>query len=85
MSIVKSPNLGIDHVANTQYPEAANWKYMKDTSDISALILQRSALATVKLMELASESEYDIRRQGTLMVSRWLAATALSVPKVSVR
>ena len=71
MSIVKSPNLGIDHTSNTsKYPDAANLKYMKDTSDVSALILQRSALATVKLMELASESEYDIRRQGTLMVSK---------------
>ena len=71
MSIVKSPNLGIDHTSNTsKYPDATNLKYMKDTSDVSALILQRSALATVKLMELASESEYDIRRQGTLMVSK---------------
>ena len=71
MSIVKSPNLGINHAANTsEYPDAEDSKYMTDTSDVSALILQRSALATVKLMELASESEYDIRRQGTLMVSK---------------
>jgi len=71
MSIVKSPNLGINHAVNTsKYPDAKNSKYMTDTSDVSALILQRSALATVKLMELASESEYDIRRQGTLMVSK---------------
>lgn len=72
MSIVKTPNLGINHLAAgnvAQYPDF-NTKYMTDTSDISALILQRSALATVKLMELSSESEYDIRRQGTLMVSK---------------
>ena len=70
MSIVKSANLGIDHTANTaQYPNAGT-KYMTNTSNVSALVLQRSALATVKLMELASESEYDIRRQGTLMVSK---------------
>ena len=71
MSIVKSANLGIDHTANTtKYPDANNSKYMTDTTDISALVMQRTALATVKLMELASESEYDIRRQGTLMVSK---------------
>jgi len=70
MSIVKSANLGIDHTANTDdYPDF-NTKYMTDTSAISALVMQRTALATVKLMELASESEYDIRRQGTLMVSK---------------
>ena len=71
MSIVKSPNLGINHAANTsEYPDAEDSKYMTDTSDVSALVMQRTALATVKLMELASESEYDIRRQGTLMVSK---------------
>ena len=70
MSIVKSANLGIDHTANTaDYPDFST-KYMTDTSNISALVLQRTALGTVKLMELASESEYDIRRQGTLMVSK---------------
>lgn len=70
MSIVKSANLGIDHTANTgDYPDF-NAKYMTDTTGIAALVMQRTALATVKLMELASESEYDIRRQGTLMVSK---------------
>lgn len=70
MSIVKSANLGIDHTANTgDYPDF-NTKYMTDTTGIAALVMQRTALATVKLMDLASESEYDIRRQGTLMVSK---------------
>jgi hypothetical protein len=72
MSIVKSANLGINHAltANKEdYPDF-NTKYMTDTSKISALVMQRTALGTVKLMELASESEYDIRRQGTLKVSK---------------
>lgn len=71
MSIVKSANLGINHTLNTgDYPDTSGAKYMTDTTGISALIMQRTALGTVKLMELASESEYDIRRQGTLMVSK---------------
>lgn len=73
MSIVASPNLGINHTlaGNTDdYPDTAGTKYMADTTDTSALIFQRGALGTVKLMELASESAYDIRRQGTLMVSK---------------
>lgn len=72
MSIVKSANIGINHAAGANtadYPDF-NTKYMTDTTNISALVMQRTALATVKLMELASESEYDIRRQGTLMVSK---------------
>ena len=36
-----------------------------------ALIFQRSALGTVKLMDLSVESEYQVERQGTLMVARY--------------
>jgi len=72
MQIVKSNNLGVNHLLAgnvADYPDF-DTKYMVDTTAISALIFQRGALATVKLMELSSESEYDIRRQGTLMVSK---------------
>ena len=67
MSIVKSSNLVVDHTTDTV---DFGTKYQVDASDTSALVFQRGALATVKLMEMASESEYDIRRQGTLMVSK---------------
>lgn len=72
MTIVKSSNLALDHTAtaNTdRYPDFES-KYAVDASDTGALIFQRGALATVKLMELASEGEWDMRRQGTLMVSK---------------
>jgi len=67
MSIVKSSNLVVDHTTDTV---DFGTKYQVNASDTSALVFQRGALATVKLMEMASESEYDIRRQGTLMVSK---------------
>lgn len=73
MSIVSSPNLGVNHTAAgnlAQYPDPGGSKYMEDTSDTAAVVFQRGGLATVKLMELASESAYDIRRQGHLMVAK---------------
>jgi hypothetical protein len=69
MTIVKSNNLAVDHTAATAYPDF-NSKYAVDASDTSALIVQRQALGTVQLMDLATEMEYDIRRQGTLAVSK---------------
>mgnify|MGYP003131908243 CR=1 FL=1 len=39
--------------------------------DVKALCFQRSALGTVKLMDLSVESEYQVERQGTLMVARY--------------
>lgn len=35
------------------------------------LVCHPSAVGTVKLMDLATEMEYDIRRQGTLMVAKY--------------
>lgn len=67
MKIVKSSNLAVNHVTGTV---DFGTKYQVDASDTSALIFQRNALATVKLMELGSESEYTARRQSTLMVSK---------------
>lgn len=67
MSIIKSSNLAVDHVNDTV---DFGTKYQVDASDTTALVFQKGALATVKLMDVASESEYDIRRQGTLMVSK---------------
>lgn len=69
MTIVKSNNLAVDHTTATAYPDF-NSKYAVNASDTSALIIQRQALGTVQLMDLATEMEYDIRRQGTLAVSK---------------
>ena len=69
MQIVKSNNLSVDHVNASSYPDF-NSKYAVDAQDTTALVIQRQALGTVQLMDMATEMEYDIRRQGTLAVSK---------------
>ena len=69
MTIVKSNNVAVDHSTAAAYPDF-NAKYAVDATDTSALIIQRQALGTVQLMDMATEMEYDIRRQGTLAVSK---------------
>lgn len=44
--------------------------YDVNASTVKALILQRQALGAVHLMDLASETEYSARHQGTLMLSK---------------
>jgi hypothetical protein len=78
MKIVKSSNLVIDHTVNTV---DFGTKYQVDASDTSALIYQRGALGTVKLMELSSESEYSARRQSTLMVSKMAVGHGVVAPQ----
>lgn len=68
--IIKSNNLCVDHTAATAtYPDYGS-KYTVNASDTTALLFHPSALGTVELLGMASEMEYDLRRQGTLMISK---------------
>jgi hypothetical protein len=46
-------------------------KYQGDFSKTVGIIANKRAAATVKLLDLAMESEYEIRRQGTFMVAKY--------------
>ena len=48
------------------------------------LVCHPSAAGTVKLMDLATEMEYDIRRQGTLMVAKYAMGHGVLRPEASV-
>ena len=67
MKIVKTNNLAVDHTASTLDYSS---KYGVDATKTVALVMHPQALGTVKLLDLASEMAYDIRRQGTLCVSK---------------
>lgn len=45
--------------------------YQGNFSTTVGLVMNKKAIGTVKLMDLATESAYDIRRQGTLLVSKY--------------
>lgn len=45
--------------------------YQGDYSTTVGIVAHKSAVGTVKLMSLATESQYDVRRQGTLIVSKY--------------
>ena len=55
-----------------------------DLSNYVALISHPSAVGTVKLMDLAVESEYDIRRQGTLMLAKYAMGHGVLRPEAAV-
>lgn len=55
-------------------------KYRGNFSTTVALAMQRQAIGTVKLMDLGMEMEYDIRRQGTLMVAKYAVGHGILRP-----
>ena len=51
---------------------------------VRAVVMHKDAVATVKLMDLAVESEYQIERQGTLIVSRYAMGHNVLRPAMAV-
>jgi len=74
-------NSGVDQGSATQggsNPQAV------DLSNYEALVSHPSAIGTVKLMDLSTEMEYDIRRQGTLMVAKYAMGHGVLRPEAAV-
>lgn len=84
--IIATPNLALNHLnsGTPDYPDTAGNKYGVNATTYRALCMHKSALGTVKLMDIASEAEYDIRRQGTLMVSKMAAGHGVLRPEAIV-
>jgi hypothetical protein len=78
ISIVKSNNVPSTNVASG--PSA----YQGDFSNTQGLVFQKAAMGTVKLMDLAAEMEYDMRRQGTLIVSKYALGHGILRPECAV-
>lgn len=55
----------------TPDPLSRSGAYKGDYSGVRGLIFAQDAAATVKLLDLGVESEYQIERQGTLMVAKY--------------
>lgn len=86
--VVKSNNLAVDHTSTTDaFPvdvpvtTGTTKKYAVNASKMKALCLHKEALGVVQLMDMASESQYDMRRQGTLMLSKMAIGSGILRPE----
>ena len=69
VNIVKA-NTAVSAFANVSQVTGTSNTYHGNFSTTVAVVFHKSAIGTVKLMDLGMESEYDIRRQGNLMVAK---------------
>jgi hypothetical protein len=58
--------------------------YRSDYSKLKGLIFSSDAAATVKLLDLGVESEYQIERQGTLMVAKYACGHNILKPACAI-
>lgn len=70
ISIIKTNNLPSTNITSGVL-DGSDGTLGGDFSNTVGCVWQKSAVGTVKLMDLAVEQEYDIRRQGTLMVAKY--------------
>ena len=59
-------------------------KYAVDATYTVGVVMHKAAVGTVKLMDMAMESQYDIRRQGTLMVAKYAMGHGVLRPAAAV-
>jgi hypothetical protein len=77
-SLVKTNNLPSTVVSTG--PTA----YQGDFTKTAAVISTDAAVGTLKLLDMQSEMAYDIRRQGTLIVAKYLLGSGILRPECSV-
>jgi hypothetical protein len=81
--IVKTNHLPITDLTASQVAAMKN-TYNADFSKTAALVMTKSAVGTVKLMDLATEMGYDMRRQGTLLIAKYAIGHGILRPECSV-
>ncbi|CAB4139504.1 major capsid protein [uncultured Caudovirales phage] len=84
IEIVKSNNLPITNIAGSTVAAGTADKYAGNFVNTVGVVAHGSAVGTVKLMDLAMESEYQIARQGTLMVAKYAVGHGLLRPEAAV-
>lgn len=84
VQIVKSNNLPSTNVAAAA---GENNTYSGDFSNVKALVMQKQAIGTVKLMDLAVErtsGDFEVMYQGTLMAAKYAMGHGVLRPECAV-
>lgn len=81
LDILKSNNIPS---TNTSAKTGTRAHHGVDASDTIAVAWHPQAVGTVKLMDLAMESDYQIERQGTLMVAKYACGHGVLKPDCAI-
>jgi len=84
-NVVKTNHLpNTDLSAVTDVRAGTGNRYRGNFANTSALCLHKSAVSTVKLLDLGMESQWDIRRQGTLLVAKYAVGHGFTRPQAAI-
>jgi hypothetical protein len=83
-ALVKSNNAAAVLGQNVAGVTGQNNVYSGNFSTTTCIAFQKGAIGTVKLMDLAMETDYDIRLQGNLMVAKYAMGSGILRPECAV-
>jgi hypothetical protein len=83
-ALVKSNNAAAVLGQTVTAATGQNNTYSGDFSTTTCIAFQKGAIGTVKLMDLAMETDYDIRLQGNLMVAKYAMGSGILRPECAV-
>lgn len=84
MELIKTNNLPNTNVTASSVAAGTGDKYVGDFSKTEALVMHKSAIGTVQLMDLSTRMDYDPRRLGTQVVSKYAVGHGILRPEAAV-
>ena len=79
-----APLASPESARTTVYDLPAGAAYGGEGEKVRALVMNRDAVATVKLLDLSVETDYMVNRQGTLVVSKYAMGHNILRPAMAV-
>lgn len=84
IEILKTNNLPTTNVLAASVAGGSGDGYIGDFTKTAGLIMHKSAIGTVQLMDLSTRSDYDPRRIGTQVVSKYAVGHGVLRPEGSI-
>jgi hypothetical protein len=84
IEIVKTNNLPSTNVTTSTVEAGSRDSYVGDFSKTEALVMHKSAVGTVKLLDLSTRMDYDPRRLGHQIVSKFAVGHGVLRPEGAV-
>ena len=84
IEIVKTNNLPTTNITGSSVAGGTGDKYIGDFSNTAGLIMHKSAIGTVQLMDLSTRMDYDPRRLGTQVVSKYAVGHGVLRPEAAI-
>lgn len=84
MEVVKTNNLPSANVASSTVAGGSRDSYVGNFSNTEALVMHKSAVGTVQLLDLSTRMDYDPRRLGHQIVSKFAVGHGILRPEAAV-